>query len=207
MLRACTGLQLSAEGAACRTRWGAGDSFVEAAGRREKGRFASFDALIKGRGRTRLCTGCTIPFCGQTSPQVCCRYVCRRVDSNLLPDTRQPTGMPAAFTGEEIPCRPKGRPAFRGGPRKRDFSRKKRFCLACVLAASEICLTQISTPRFWVRNNPPAGRPRAFASYRRALFMGHSVRVLSTEDRPAHAGSICPLLVSAWERIFRTPPA
>ena len=31
----------------------------------------------KGGGRTHPRTGCTIPFCGQTSPQVCCRYVCR----------------------------------------------------------------------------------------------------------------------------------
>ena len=66
------------------------------------------------------------------------KYVCRLVGSILLPDARQPTGMPAAFTGEEIPCRPKGRPAFRGGPRNRDFSRKKRFLPTCVLAASEI---------------------------------------------------------------------
>ena len=68
--------------------------------------------------------------------------------------------MPAAFTGEEIPCRPKGRPAFRGGPRNRDFSRKKRFLSAYVLAASEICLTQISTPRLGLWGNFPAGRRR-----------------------------------------------
>ena len=92
----------------------------------------------KAVSRAHSREGRTNPFCGQTSPQVCCRYVCRRVDSNLLPDTRQPAGMPAAFTGEEIPCRPKGRPAFRGGPRNRDFSRKKRFSPTCVLAASEI---------------------------------------------------------------------
>ena len=48
--------------------------------------------------------------------------------------------MPAAFTGEEIPCRPKGWPAFRGRPRNRDFSRKKRCYPTYVPAASEICL-------------------------------------------------------------------
>ena len=50
--------------------------------------------------------------------------------------------MPAAFTGEEIPCRPKGRPAFRAGPRNRDFSRKKRCYSTRLLAASEIAHRQ-----------------------------------------------------------------
>src|SRR5699024_8889399 len=60
-----------------------------------------------------------------------CRYVCRLVGGTILPDTRQPTGMPAAFTEEEIPCRPKGRPAFCGSPQNRDFSRKKCFFHLC----------------------------------------------------------------------------
>ena len=68
--------------------------------------------------------------------------------------------MPAAFTEEEIPCRPKGWPAFRGRPRNRDFSCKKRFCPTCLVAASEICLTQISTPRLGLWGNFPAGRRR-----------------------------------------------
>ena len=48
----------------------------------------------------------------------------------------------------------------------------------------------ISTPRFELSGNFPAGRPRAFASYRSAIFMGHSVWGLSTEDRPADAGTL-----------------
>ena len=52
--------------------------------------FAAFFTPKKGSGRTHPCTGCTIPFCGQTSPQVCCRYVCRSAGSTILPDRRQP---------------------------------------------------------------------------------------------------------------------
>ena len=44
--------------------------------------------------------------------------------------------------------------------------------------------------------NLPAGRPRALAPDRRAIFMGHSVRILSTEDRPADAG----MLSVNWQR-------
>ena len=105
---------------------------------RGKGRFASFDALVKGRGRGHPCEWMLHPARAAKLRRRCGRYVCRLVGSILLPDARQPTGMPAAFTGEEIPCRPKGWPAFRGGPRNRDFSRKKRFFSTRVLAASEI---------------------------------------------------------------------
>ena len=54
----------------------------------------------------------------------------------------------------------------------------------------------ISTPRLSLSKNPPAGRPRALAPDRRAIFMGHSVRILSTEDRPADAG----MLSVNWQR-------
>ena len=103
--------------------------------------------------------GCCIWTRGQMHCK--CMQVCLpATGSAFLPNTWQPTGMPAAFTGEEIPCRPKGWPAFRGRPRNRDFSRKKRFCPTYVLAASEICLTQISTPRLGLWGNFPAGRRR-----------------------------------------------
>ena len=118
------------------------------------------------------------------------KYVCRLVGSILLPDARQPTGMPAAFTGEEIPCRPKGRPAFRGGPRNRDFSRKKRCYPAYVLAASEIARRQFRRRGSHEQQIPPAGRPRTFAPDRSALFMGHSVQALSAPARPADAGNV-----------------
>ena len=58
------------------------------------------------------------------------------------------------------------------------------------------CPPAISTPRLGVSQNPPAGRPRALAPDRRAIFMGHSVRILSTEDRPADAG----MLSVNWQR-------
>ena len=51
-------------------------------------------------------------------------------------------------------------------------------------------LSAISTPRLSLSKNPPAGRPRTFASYRSAIFMGHSVQALSGGDRPADAGNV-----------------
>ena len=57
-------------------------------------------------------------------------------------------------------------------------------------------LPAISTPRFEGGDNPPAGRPRTFASYQSAIFMGHSVRGLSAPARPADAG----MLSVNWQR-------
>ena len=50
--------------------------------------------------------GCSFCPRGQTTPQAKGWFVCRTIVSTLLPDARQPAGMPASFTGEEIPCRP-----------------------------------------------------------------------------------------------------
>ena len=49
-------------------------------------------------------------------------------------------------------------------------------------------LPAISTPRFEGGDNPPAGRPRTFASYRRAIFMGHSVWVLFSLSKAGQPG-------------------
>ena len=54
----------------------------------------------------------------------------------------------------------------------------------------------ISTPRLGVSQNPPAGRPRALAPDRRAIFMGHSVWGLFTEQ-----GRPTPGMLSVnWQR-------
>ena len=47
------------------------------------------------------------------------------------------------------------------------------------------CPSAISTPRFGLCKNPRLAGLRAFLSYRRAIFMGHSVYALSSGDRPA----------------------
>ncbi len=65
---------------------------------RETGRFASFDALIKGRGRTRPFTGCTIPFCGQTSPKICAGMSAGEPEGKNLPVKRaRPAAKPGFF--------------------------------------------------------------------------------------------------------------
>ena len=67
--------------------------------------------------------------------------------------------MPAAFTEEEIPCRPKERPAFCGSPQNRDFSRKKRFFPFSYSRQAKLPRA-ISTPRLGLWGNFPAGRRR-----------------------------------------------
>ena len=100
------------------------------------------------------------------------RYVCRLAGGSLLPDARQATY----------------------------FCRQTKVCKNCFFRlpsrGKRNCPPAISTPRLGVSQNPPAGRPRALAPDRRAIFMGHSVRILSTEDRPADAG----MLSVNWQR-------
>ena len=67
--------------------------------------------------------------------------------------------MPAAFTEEEIPCRPKERPAFCGSPQNRDFSRNKRFFPFSYSRQAKLPRA-ISTPRLGLWGNFPAGRRR-----------------------------------------------
>ena len=80
----------------------------------------------------------------------------------------------------------KGKPAFRGVPRNRNFSRKS--CFFCLVAHGKRNRRRFRRRGSACVINSPAGRPRTFASYRSAIFMGHSVWGLSTEDRPADAG-------------------
>ena len=172
----------------------------------EEGRFASFDALGKGRGRRHLCKACAIVFCGQTSPQAAGTGM--SADESAASSCLMPGSQPECLRhsrGKKSLAGQKDGRHFAAGRETGIFPAKTLFT-AYVLAASEIATGNFDAAA-QAEQNPPAGRPRALASYRRAIFMGHSVRVLSTEDRPADAGSICPLLVSAWERIFRTPPA
>ena len=83
LLRACTGLQLSAEGAACRTRWGAGDSFVEAAGWRGKSVFGAFWGL----GQKALRRGTRVLIVRKViAPQPCAKVRLPATGSALLPD-------------------------------------------------------------------------------------------------------------------------
>ncbi len=85
-------------------------------------------------------------------------------DSIIPPDCRQPAPFVCAQKGRKSAVIP---PAI---------SRQAKLPRA------------ISTPRFRSRQNPPAGRPLLPASYRRAIFMEHSVYALSSGDRPACAG-------------------
>ena len=115
----------------------------------------------------------------QTLPQVLWRFGCRLAGSILLPDPRQPPPFVCAQKAAKSAVIPPM------------CSRQAKLPVA------------ISTPRFEGSDNPPAGRPQTFAPYRRAIFMGHSVRVLSTRARPADAGGCAAAGVSVQRRLPR----
>ena len=68
---------------------------------------------------------------------------------------------------------------------RREKVGKKRFSPACVLAASEIARRQFRRRGLGRAKIPRLAGLRAFLSYRRAIFMGHSVYALSSGDGPA----------------------
>ncbi len=114
---------------------------------------------------------------------------------------------PTACTGISVPPAAVASAAcedfFRSATCRRQatyFCRQTKVCKNCFFRlpsrGKRNCPPAISTPRLGVSQNPPAGRPRALAPDRRAIFMGHSVRILSTEDRPADAG----MLSVNWQR-------
>ena len=104
--------------------------------------------------------------------------------------------MPAAFTGKKSLAGQKDGRHFAAGRETGIFPAKSAFAPPMCPRQAKFASQQISTPRLKLSKNPPAGRPRTFVSYRRAIFMGHSVRILSTEDRPADAG----MLSVNWQR-------
>ena len=80
-----------------------------------------------------------------------CGYVCRLIGSTILLDAR-----PAS----PFCTRTKGA--------------KKRFSSLCARGKRN-CLSAISTPRFLFMRSSPGWPASGFASYRRAIIMGHSV--------------------------------
>ena len=155
--------------ATCRIRWGAGGSFIEAAGWMGQGRFCPLLGLRPKGGAARH--SCSIVL-NMAAPHTWERFGCQTIDSILLPDTRQGKirfRKRNAFrnAGRRLACEDffrlatcrrqatyfferersapeclrhsrgkkflagyKGKPAFRGVPRNRNFSRKSRFfCL------------------------------------------------------------------------------
>ena len=156
----------------------------------EEGRFASFDALGKGRGRRHLCKACAIVFCGQTSPhtrtQVCLPISrqhpfarCQAANRNACGIHRGRNPLPAKRTA-----------GISRRAAKTGFFPQKALLPRLCARGKRNCPSAISTPRLGVSNNPPAGRPRTFAPDRSALFMGHSVQALSAPARPVDAGNV-----------------
>ena len=157
--------------------------------------FSRRKKAVAARLRAR---GCTILFAARRAAGLG-GFGCQTIDSILLPDTRQGKirfRKRNAFrnAGRRLACEDffrlatcrrqatyfferekvgKKRFSRLSGRGKRNRRRFRRRGSACVI-------------------NSPAGRPRAFASYRSAIFMGHSVWGLSTEDRPADAGTSPP---------------
>ena len=121
---------------------------------RETGRFASFDALIKGRGRTRLCTGCTIPFCGQTSPHVCADMSAGEpaASSCLIPGS-QPECLRHSRRKKSLAGQKNGR-HFAAGRETGIFPAKSAFFPPMCSRQAKLP-TAISTPRFGESKNPP----------------------------------------------------
>ena len=72
--------------ATCRIRWGAGGSFIEAAGWMGQGRFCPLLGLRPKGGAARH--SCSIVL-NMAAPHTWERFGCQTIDSILLPDTRQ----------------------------------------------------------------------------------------------------------------------
>ena len=132
----------------------------------------------RGKRRRYSAAKCAASVCG---------FGCRSADSTILPDRRQPP----TFSGVKEVLR--NACGIHGGrnplPAKRTAGISRRaakpgfFPLKTLLFHScargkRNCPSAISTPRFGLRQNPRLAGLRAFAPYRRAMFMGHSVWVL-----------------------------
>ncbi len=156
--------------------------------RRGKGRFASFDALVKGRGRRHSRGGCYIR---PARPNFAAGAAGMSADEPAAPFCLMPGSQPECLRhsrGKKSLAGQKDGRHFAAGRETGIFPAKSAF--DSPMWSRQAKLPQaISTPRLGVSKNPPAGRPRALASYRSALFMGHSVWVLSGGDRPADAGN------------------
>ena len=126
---------------------------------------------------------------GQTSPQV--RQVCLPMNRQHL-FCRMPGSQPECLRhsrGKKPLAGQKDGRHFAAGRETGIFPAKSAFAPPVWSQQAKLPVA-ISTPRFEGSDNPPAGRPRTFAPDRRAIFMEHSVQILSGGDRPADAGNV-----------------